>query len=210
MNGPVLGIFKDFHFESVHQEITPLLILVYPKFKFTTQIRLSTNNLSVVLPEVENIWKKISPDIPFEYEFVDQVFGATYADDQRMRSLFTIFSSIAVVLAVLGLFGLSSFIAKDKLRDISIRKVLGATSLQMMLKLGVGILVLVLIGSVIALPIAFYLVSGWLEAFPYRIDVPVDIFVLSFALIILISIITTSYHALKAALTRPVKILRQS
>lgn len=210
MDGPVIGVFDDFHFQSLHDEIKPLIVMVYPKFKYVTQIRLSTNAMTSTLSDVSEVWKKLNPDIPFEYKFVDSIFSSNYKSDQVLSNLFRVFSFVAVILAIFGLFGLSSFIAKDKLRDICIRKVMGASQVQMMIKLGAGMLMLVIVGALLAMPIAFVAVSVWLEGFPYHIEVPLWIFGISLLLIIIISLSTTCYHAYRTVVTDPVIVLRQN
>lgn len=210
MDGPVLGIIRDFHFESIHHEIKPLIVMVYPKFKFSTQIRISTQDLPAAISAIEETWSNVNPDIPFNYEFVDDVFAATYISDKRLRNLFSVFSTIAMVLAIIGLLGLSSYMAKDKLREISIRKVLGASSLQLTIKLGGALIILVLIGAFLAMPMAYSFIKIWLAEFPYQIDIPPGLFFGSLGVIVLVCLVTTSYHAIKATGTNPAKILRQN
>ncbi|MGL1885163.1 MAG: ABC transporter permease [Reichenbachiella sp.] len=207
MEGPVIGVYKDFHFESFHTEIKPLILMVYPKFKSAVQLKLNTNEMAETLSGLESIWKELYPEVPFAYEFMDNVFETTYKSDQQMNKLFNVFSVIAILLAILGLYGLASYVAKDKLKNISIRKVLGASLPSLLYELGSGILTLGIVGAIIAMPIAYVLVNLWLETFPYRIDVPIDIFFYSFIMIIIILVITISYHALKTALSNPVKVL---
>ncbi len=209
MNGPVIGVMKDFHFESVHSAIKPLIVMVYPKFKSSLQIRLKSDDITETLDRVEEVWARLFPQIPFDYQFVDDVFDQSFKSDRQLSRLFQVFAGIAVLLAMMGLFALSSFMAKEKLKSSSIKKVLGATIFQVIYDLIRQIMVLVVVALLLALPLAYFLMNNWLASFPYRIEISVLVLAVVAITIILVSLLTVSYHAYQLANSNPIKLLRQ-
>lgn len=208
MDGPVIGVLKDFHFESVHSEIKPLIVMVYPRFKSSLQIRLKTQNMQATLDRIEQVWSTINPDIPFEYEFIDAVFDKSFKADKQLSSLFNVFSIISMVLAMVGLFALTSFMTKQQLKASSIRKVLGANIFQITSNLLRQISLLLLIAIVVASPLSYLLMDQWLNDFPYRINISLWILALAALIIVIVSAVTICYHTLQLVNTNPIKTLR--
>ena len=207
--GQLVGVFNDFHFESMHQRILPLVMFIPKNLgKFGRLSVKISGNIPAALAHLENTWKKFSPEIPFEYTFLDQRFERLYESEQRQRSIFTIFACIAIFVACLGLFGLSAFAISQRVKEIGIRKVLGANVNSIVTLLSKDFLKLVGIAAIIAFPVAWYAMSRWLEDFAYRIQIPVWIFLVAGIIAAAVAFFTIGLQALKAATTNPVKNLR--
>ncbi|MFN2457939.1 MAG: ABC transporter permease [Chitinophagaceae bacterium] len=206
--GRVIGVAKDFHFESLHQKIVPLIFFVNPNWLNRVSIKLSGNNITTSLSFVEKVWKKYLPETPYDYNFIDAQFAQLYDAEQRQKSIFTIFAFIAIFIACLGLFGLSAFAISQRIKEIGIRKVLGANAGNIVGLLSKDFLKLVAIAAVIAFPVAWYAMHKWLEDFAYRISIPWWVFVLAGVLAAIVAFVTISFQAIKAATGNPVKNLR--
>jgi putative ABC transport system permease protein len=207
--GEVIGVMNDINFESLHQKITPLLLEHPPTNSFgNISIKLSGQNIQSVLSSIEQSWKKYLPEVPFSYNFFDENFDRLYQAEARQASIFTVFSIVAILIACLGLFGLSAFAITQRIKEIGIRKVLGASTGSIVALLSKDFLKLVLIAAIIAFPIAWYGMNNWLQDFAYRISIPWSIFVIATIVAAVIAFLTISWQALKAALTNPVKNLR--
>ncbi|MDN5202438.1 ABC transporter permease [Fulvivirgaceae bacterium BMA10] len=207
--GEVIGVIKDFHLESMKNEIAPLAIEITPENFFALQIKLNTQDIAETLVFIESTWKRLFPDLPFTYSFVDQEFAVHFASDQQLGQILRLFAIVSIVVAMLGLFGLASFLAFEKAKEMSIRKVIGATEKQLVILLSWLFLKLVLLANLIALPLSFYLMDQWLEEFAYRINIPLYLFVVVIGITFVTTILTIGYHALKTARTNPVDILAQ-
>jgi putative ABC transport system permease protein len=211
VKGKVIGVVNDFHFESLHQNIIPLLLRM-PSFANENYSRLSIeikgNNISSAINTLQEAWRKSEPEIPFEYTFLDEKFQKLYNSEQQQGNLFTIFSFIAIFIACLGLFGLSAFTITQRVKEIGVRKVLGASVPQIVTELSKDFLKLVLIASIIALPIAWYSMSKWLLDFAFRISIQWWVFVMAGVIAVVIAFATISFQAIKAATANPVKSLR--
>ncbi|HYF33511.1 MAG TPA: ABC transporter permease [Chitinophagaceae bacterium] len=208
--GKIIGVFNDFHFESMHQKIVPLVLLV-PRSQSNfgnLSIKVSGNNIPAALGHIESTWKKFLPEVPYQYTFLDENFDRLYQAEQRQGTIFTVFACIAIFIACLGLFGLSAFAITQRIKEIGIRKVLGADVSTIVALLSKDFLKLVAIAAVIAFPVAWYAMNNWLEDFAYRINIPVWIFVVAGILAALVALATISFQAIKAALANPVKSLR--
>jgi putative ABC transport system permease protein len=208
--GKIIGVFNDFHFESMHQKIVPLVLLVprNPNNFGNLSVKIAGNNIPAALAHVESVWKKFLPETPFQYTFLDENFDRLYQSEQRQGSLFTVFACIAIFIACLGLFGLSAFAITQRIKEIGIRKVLGANVTTIVALLSKDFLKLVAIAAVIAFPVAWYAMNAWLEDFAYRINIPWWIFLLAGILAALVALATISFQAIKAAIANPVKSLR--
>ncbi len=211
IKGHVIGVAKDFHFESLHQKIVPLLFLL-PK---PTQspysdlsVKIAGDNIPAAISALEKTWHQYLPETPFEYTFFDEKFEKLYSSEHQQGTIFTIFSCIAIFIACLGLFGLSAFTITQRVKEIGVRKVLGASIPQIVMELSTDFLKLVFIASVIALPIAWYLMSNWLTDFAFRINISWWVFVLAALAATIIAFATISYQSVKAAIANPVKSLR--
>jgi len=209
-NGKLTGVFHDFHFESMHQKIAPMVLFMprsarnYGKIS----VKVSGANLPAAISHIENTWRKFLPETPFEYTFLDENFDRLYKTEDRQKTLFTTFACIAIFIACLGLFGLSAFAISQRIKEIGIRKVLGANVSTIVALLSKDFLKLVGISAIIAFPIAWYFMHKWLQDFAYRIGMPYWIFLVAGIVAALIALITISFQAIKAAVANPVKSLR--
>ncbi|GAB4037264.1 ABC transporter permease [Spirosoma gilvum] len=202
----VIGVVKDFHFESMHQRIAPLL-LFYGGDNGQLALRIRTDDIPSLLSTVEQRWKA-ETDNPFAYSFLNERFNTMYQADQRIGQLVSIFAGLAVFIACLGLFGLAAFTTHQRTKEIGVRKVLGASVTSIVTLLLTNYLKLILLALLIASPIAGYVMSQWLRDFAYKIEVEWWFFALAGGLAIAVAVLTVSYQAIKAALVNPVKSLR--
>jgi putative ABC transport system permease protein len=210
--GTIIGVVRDFHFESLHQRILPL-VLVVPRPAFSPgfnvlSVKVAGNDVSGSLAHLEKTWKKYFPQSPFTYTFLDNRYAALYDSEVRQGRLFTGFAAIALFIACLGLLGLSVFAISQRIREIGIRKVLGADSGSIVLLLSRDFLWPVLLATLIAFPIAWYGMSRWLEDFAYRIAMPWWVFLFAGLMAALVAFCTVSVQAMRAASANPVKNLR--
>ena len=208
--GTLVGVVNDFHFESMHQRILPIAFYqaLTPGGYNNISVKVNGNNIPGALAHIEKTWKKFVPEIPYEYTFLDDNFGRLYESEQRQGTIFTSFAIIAILIACLGLFGLSAFAISQRVKEIGIRKVLGADVSTIVGLLSKDFLKLVLIAAVIAFPVAWYAMNTWLQDFAYRIDIQWWVFVIAAVVAIAVAFFTISYHAMKAAKANPVKNLR--
>ncbi|MDN3583336.1 ABC transporter permease [Mucilaginibacter flavus] len=211
VNGKVIGVVDDFHFESLHQNIIPLLMRM-PSFANSNygklSIKINGDHVQQAIASLEQTWKKYKSETPFEYTFLDEKFQRLYDSEQQQGTLFTIFSFIAIFIACLGLFGLSAFTITQRVKEIGVRKVLGASIPQIVSELSKDFLKLVFIASIIALPIAWYSMSKWLLDFAFRINIQWWVFVMAGIIAVVIAFVTISFQSIKAATANPVKSLR--
>ena len=215
VKGKVIGIMKDFNFESMHQAIVPL-IMVMPAGSqagnsfgnISVKIAGNKDNIASALARLEKTWKQYLPDVPFEYTFLDERFDELYKSEQRQGTLFTVFSCIAIFIACLGLLGLSAFSISQRLKEIGIRKVLGASTSGIVQLLSLDFLKLVAVAALIAFPVAWYAMHNWLLDFAYRIPIQWWVFAIAGVLAAVVALTTICFQALKAALANPVKSLR--
>ena len=203
----VIGVVKNFNFESLRQNIGSLCLTI-GKDLGTISFRVKGGDVAQTLGHIKNTWKKIAPNEPFAYSFLNEEFDDMYRSEERAGKIFISFAVLAILIACLGLFGLAAYAAEQKTKEIGIRKVLGATVSNIVGMLSKDFLRLVLIASVIAFPIAWWFMNKWLEDFAYRIQIKWWVFVLAAFVAISIAIVTVSFQAIKAALANPVKNLR--
>jgi putative ABC transport system permease protein len=211
-NFHVIGIIEDYHYESLHSEIRPQALFLsggyYKWDESYISVRLQTDQIRSTINEIEKIWNEFVPDAPFEYSFLDDDYEHLYDNEIRTRKLFTIFSLLAIFIACMGLYGLSSYIAEQKIREISIRKVHGATVSGIVNRLNLSFAKWVLIANIFAWPAAWFAMKRWLQNFAYRIDIPWWTFVAGALLSILIAVIITSFQTIRAASQNPAESLR--
>ncbi len=203
----IIGVVKDFHFDSFKEEIDALSMHLSANAN-AMAIKLEAGNFENSISRIEEIWNTIVPGEPFNYYFMEDSFNDTYQSEQRLGNIFIIFTILSLVIACLGLFGLAAFNAEKRVKEIGVRKVLGASVSQISMKLTLDFLKLVGIAILISLPVGWYAMNKWLEDFSYRISIPWWVFVLAAFLAILISVLTVSYQSIKAAIVNPVKSLR--
>ncbi len=204
----VTGVIRDFHLRSLHNRIEPL-VLVFRKDRANNMlIRVSPQNVPATLAYVKTVFDNVNPNQPFDYTFLDQTFAGQYRADERKGGLFLGFSGMAIFISCLGLFGLATFTAEQRTKEIGVRKVLGASVSSIVALLSKDFLKLVLVALIIASPIAWYAMTQWLADFPYKIDIEWWVFALAGLLAVGIAVLTVSFQSIKAALMNPVKSLR--
>jgi putative ABC transport system permease protein len=205
----VKGVYEDFQWSSAHQEREAVLFHFAPDGSGgNISMKVSTRELPETIAAVEKVYKSLFPGNPFNYYFADAAFDEQYKADRRFAALFAGFAGIAMIIACLGLFGLVSFAAAQRTKEIGVRKVLGASVSSIVALLSKDFLKLVGIAFVLAVPVAYYVMSRWLEGFAYRIELGPGVFLLTGGLVLLIALLTVSYQSIKAALADPVKSLR--
>ncbi len=206
--GVVIGVVKDFHNRSLHEVIRPVAIAMWqPKFNVLS-LKIRGEDIEETLKYIGELWQKYIPEKPFEYRFLDENLALSYMAEQRIGTLVTVFAGLAIIIACLGLFGLASFTAEQRTKEIGIRKTLGASVPNIVRLLSREFVILVLLADVIAFPLAYWAMNEWLAGFAYRIDLGALIFVLSGFLTMAIAIMTVSTQAIRAALTDPATALR--
>jgi len=208
IEGTIVGVMKNFHFKSLHSEIEPLAITVNTSSIDYALIRLASGDISAGIKTVQSAWERIIPDYPFEYHFLDQAVERMYQDERTTKTLIQLFAILAILIACLGLFGLASFTAEQRTKEIGIRKVLGASVPSVVFLLSKEFSKWVLIANLIAWPVAYFLMKSWLHNFAYRTNLGMDIFILSGLLAFGIALLTVSFQSIKAALANPIEALR--
>jgi len=203
----IIGIVKDFNFSSMHDKVGPLIISLGENYG-RVAMRINSKNIPGLISQVENKWNSMAPGQPFSYTFLDADFNKIYEAEQRTGKLFISFAVFAIFIACLGLFGLVTYAAEQRIKEIGIRKVLGASVVEIVTMISKDFVKLVLIASVIAFPVAWWMMSKWLQSFAYRINISWWVFALAGLLTIAIALITVSFQAIRAALANPVKSLR--
>lgn len=203
----VVGVVRDFHYSSLKENIYPVaFVLSYSDGAFSFKFKASQT--TEVIAGLEKVWKGISPGQPFQYSFLDQDFENMYAGEQRLGNIFQVFTTLAIIIACLGLFALTAFTAEQRTKEIGIRKVLGASVSGIVLLLSKGFGKLILLAFVLSMPIAWYAVKWWLTSYSYRTDIGLSVYLLAAFIIAVIACIAMSFQSIKAALTDPVKALR--
>lgn len=206
--GLVKAVFKDFHFASLHQPITPLVLFVNQDQMGEFLIKVKGGNMQATINSLQALWKGRVTHRPFSYRFLDDEYATMYITEQRTVQLFTVFSTVAIVLACLGLLGLTAYVTVQRTREIGIRKVLGASVTNITSMIAKDFVVLVLVAIVIAIPVAWWAMNTWLQDFAYRIQLSWWMFGVAGLTALLIAILTVSAQAVKAALSNPVKALK--
>ena len=203
----VVGVVKDFNQKSLYNPIAPLLLFYGPNSNII-QLKMNTSNISAAIAKVEGSWKKYFPQLPFEYKFLDQDFNSQYAADQKRGKIFAAFSMLTIIITCLGLLGLTAFTTQQRQKEISIRRVMGASIIQVVSMITKNYLWLALISAFIAFPVAWYFMSNWLHVFPYNIGLSVIPFLVSAFVIVVTASATTMFYSTKAALANPATSLR--
>lgn len=206
--GSIIGLMKNFHYQPVQNKIEPLAITLSPDYIRYLLIRIPPESISASLKYIENTWKRIIPNHPFEYRFLDENFDRMYRAEERMGSLLKYFAVLAVFIACLGLFGLASFTAEQRTKEIGVRKVLGAGVSQITILLCREFLMLVLLANVIAWPAAYLVMKNWLKGYAYRTSLDLFTFAAAMAAALVIAFLSVSFQAIRAATANPVDSLR--
>ena len=206
--GTIIGIVKDFHITSLHEQIRPVVLFNNLGYRGGTILRLAPGDIQHTLRSIEKEWKSLVPQRPFNYTFLDDEYDALYRTEQRVSKMAGIFSGIAIFVACLGLLALASFTSLQRAKEISIRKVLGANSYSIVFLLSKGYLQLLMIAFIIAVPLSYYLADQWLENFAFRITIGPLYFVIAFFSMGLLSLITVGYQSFRASAANPTENLR--
>ncbi|QTE38289.1 ABC transporter permease [Mucilaginibacter gossypii] len=203
----IVGVIKDFNFASLRNNVSPV-ILMYGQDKGALSVKVNTANITALMVMISDKWKSIKPGKEFEYSFMDDDFDSSYRAEQRMGTIFIIFTSLTIVIACLGLFGLAAYAAEQRTKEIGIRKVLGANVGAIVGMLSKDFIKLVMIAIVIAIPVAWVAMQQWLQGFAYRQNIQWWVIVLAAVLAVLIAFVTISFQSIKAALANPVRSLK--
>ncbi len=202
----VIGVVKDFNFRSLHEPVTPLLMVLQPEWGLIVKVK--TADITGLLASMKQQWSKFNTEEPFAYTFMDELYNKTYSAEQRTARILNILAFLTILVACLGLFGLATYTAGQRTKEIGIRKVLGASVSQVTGMLSKDFLRLVIIAIIIATPVAWWAMNKWLQGFAYRVNISWWVFVLAGILALLIALGTVSFQAIKAAIANPVKSLR--
>ena len=203
----VIGVVKNFNFESLHHDVGPLAFRL-GRSTYLLSLKVNTSNINGLVSSIQNKWRALAPGMPFSYRFLDDSFNEMYRGEQRVGKIALIFSVLAIFIACLGLFGLATFIAEQRTKEIGIRKVLGASVQGIVRMLSKDFVKLVTIAFIIAAPLAWYFMNKWLQDFAYRIELSWWIFAVAGLAALLIALVTVSFQAIRAAISNPVKSLR--
>ncbi len=206
--GEVVGVVKDFNFASLHSEVDPLALFINETMYNYLLIKVAPNSTSESLAALKNVWDTMAPHRPFEFEFLDQQLNQLYEQEVQTRNLISLFSAIAIMIACLGLVGLSSFLIERRAKEIGIRKVLGASVSNVVNLLTTDFLKLVIIGFVIGAPFAWFAMERWLTNFAFRIEIGISVFIICAIIGVLIAFLTVSGQSIKAAISNPVDSLK--
>lgn len=207
IKGNIIGIVKNFNFKSIQQPIGPLVIRL-KREGGSVAIRIKPQNAAASINVLEKISKKLNPAYPFSYSFLDKDLANLYQQEQRMGKIFNLFALLAIFISCLGLYGLSAFTAEQRTKEIGVRKVLGASIIQVTYMLLVNFTKLISIAMLIAIPLSWLIMNKWLNNFAYHITISWSIYLFVFCAIVLIACITVSYESVKAAIANPIKSLR--
>ena len=206
--GVIIGVVRDFHYKPLRQDIEPAVMTLLPEMTRFLVVRISPGNVSSTLNFVKRTWENIIPSYPFEYSFLDSDYDTFYRNEERSAGILTNFAFLAVFIACLGIFGLASYTAEQRTKEIGIRKVFGASMPGIVNLLSKEFFILVIISNLIAWPLSFYLMNDWLENFAFRTNISIWIFLLSAAVAVFITLFTVSFQVVKAAKANPIDSLK--
>jgi putative ABC transport system permease protein len=207
-NGKLIGIVKDFHFESLHQRIVPMVFLPIRGNYNTISVAIAGADMTAGIEHIERVWKSFLPARPFAYRFISERYRQLYDAETKQSQLFTTFAGLAIFIASLGLFGLATFNTLQRVKEIGIRKVLGASVVNILALLSKEIIILIAAANLLAWPVAYYFSTQWLNSFAYHIDTNVLVYVIAAAGAILLALITVSAQTIRAAMSNPATTLR--
>jgi putative ABC transport system permease protein len=208
IKGPVVGVLKEYNARSLRRDLAPVLITSMKRGYSSASIKLSTTDISATMLSIEKLWNNAFPDFVFEYQFLDRKIENFYKQEKQLSLLYQIFAMIAIFLSCLGLYGLASFMAVQRIKEVGIRKVLGASAGHIVYLFSKEFILLIGIAFAIAAPIAWYFMNKWLQDYPYRIEISWWIFLIGGLSSVLIALVTVSFQAIRAAVTNPVQSLR--
>jgi putative ABC transport system permease protein len=206
--GQVIGVVKDFHVKSLHEKISTTVLQIYPDVMVKMAIKVKAENLPATIEHIKKTWTKFAPEYPLDYNFLDENFAAMYTSESKLGALLWIFTIMAIFIGCMGLFGLAAFSAEQRIKEIGIRKVLGASVFNITAMLSKTFLKPVFISSILAFPIAWWMLNKWLENFTYRVSISWWVFAAATIVALAVALLTVGYQAIKAASSNPVKSLR--
>jgi putative ABC transport system permease protein len=204
----IIGVVKDYHFNSLHNAIIPMAIVWYERWADIAHIKVSGRNVSRCISHIEMTWSEMCPNFLMVYEFLDESFAARYYQEERLAAILRIFVFLSMTLSCLGLFGLSAFIAERKTKEIGIRKILGSSVVAIVVLLSKDFSRWVLFANIFAWPLAYLAAKIWLQNYPFRTNISFWIFILSSGIALGVALLTISYHSFRAATTNPAHSLR--
>jgi len=208
-SGQIVGVAKDFNFNSLHHKIETMFMFNQTQWGLNTaSVKINGSRAKDALTYIESVWKKINPGIPYEYKFLDDHFKDVYRADSQISTIVGALAMLAIIISCLGLFGLASYAAEKRVKEVGIRKVLGASLQHIVFKLSKDFLKYVLIAALIALPLSWFAINKWLQDYAYRVEISWWIFLVAVVLALVIALVTISFQAIKAAIANPVKSLR--
>ena len=205
---PVVGVLKDFNDRSLHQNLAPMIVATNSTMYRQASIKLSATNMATTMQSIKRIWEKTFPNNVYEYKFLDEKIASFYKQESQLSELYKIFAVIAIFLSCLGLYGLASFMAVQRIKEVGIRKVLGATAGNIVYQFSKEFIILITIAFAIAVPIAWYYMHNWLQDYAYRINISWWLFAAGGLVAIIVALISISFQAIKAAVANPIKSLR--
>ncbi|HEX5167770.1 MAG TPA: FtsX-like permease family protein [Cyclobacteriaceae bacterium] len=208
ISAPVIGVTEDFHASTLRDEIHPIVMVIYPSLYFDAGISITTADMPGTVDFIQKNWNELFPEYYFHYEFLDQHIADLYRNEARQLVLFRIFSGISIFIGCLGLLGLVSFMANQKLKEVGVRKVFGASVSSILFLFSKEFIRLVVIAFLLAAPLSWFIMNKWLENFAYHIDIPWSVFAIGLGVTIVIALLTVSYRSLRAGLANPVDSLR--
>ena len=206
--GKVIGVVQDFHYKSLHEKVTASVIQLYPQVAYTVAAKLKTADINSTIAFINNVWNKYISAYPLDYKFMDESYGVMYNSEEKLSDLLWVFTIMAIIVGCMGLFGLAAFSAEQRTKEIGIRKALGANVFNIVGLLSRSFLILIVIASLIAFPIAWWAMNNWLKDFPYRIMISWWMFAAAIIAALAIALLTVSFQSIRAAVANPVKSLR--
>jgi putative ABC transport system permease protein len=204
----VIGVVEDYHQKSLRYPLEPILFMPFYSTNSEISVKVSPADLPNTIDLIRKKYEAFFPGNLFDYDFLDEIFNRQYQNERMFGKAFGIFAGLAIFIACLGLFGLAMFTTIQRTREIGVRKVMGATVPDILVLISKDFIRLVLVAAVLAFPIAWWVMHGWLQDFAYRVNIGAWVFILAGTAAILISLFTISFQAVKAAVANPVKSLR--
>lgn len=208
IDGQIIGVMKDAHFQSLYHKIEPLVFKIFRPWLKRMYVKIRSGNVSATLRSLENTWNQMGLGYPFEYRFLDEDFHELYKSEERLGRIFKSFAALAIFIACLGLFGLAAFIAEQRTKEIGIRKVLGSSTIGIVGLLNREFLRWIVVANLFAWPVAYYVLQRWIQKFPYRATITIEVFILAAAIGLAVALITVSMQTLKAARANPAESLK--
>ncbi len=204
----IVGVIQDFHFNSLHEEVSPLLFMYWPFLFQEVSIKVSPNNIPETMKEIQAVWEKFYPEHPFAYSFLDEDVDKMYKAEERSFRVISTFSVLAIIIACMGLLGLTFYTTEQRRKEIGVRKILGATIPNIIQDISEEFLKLVLIANIIAWPVSYLFVNKWLSSFPYKVEINITVFITAGLIALAISLITIGYTVMRSATNNPIDCIR--